>query len=82
MLVGLVCGMLTACTGGETDHDSGRTPASPAAPNPTSAPSSGSPAVADANVLSGTFDVGGGRELYVGCAGTGRPTVLLEAGDK
>jgi pimeloyl-ACP methyl ester carboxylesterase len=31
--------------------------------------------------LSDTFDVGGGRELYLRCVGSGSPTILLEAGD-
>jgi pimeloyl-ACP methyl ester carboxylesterase len=31
--------------------------------------------------LLGSFDIGGGRKLYLQCAGTGSPTVLLEAGD-
>ena len=31
--------------------------------------------------LAGTFDIGNGRNLYVQCAGTGTPTILLEAGD-
>jgi pimeloyl-ACP methyl ester carboxylesterase len=30
--------------------------------------------------LAGRFDVGGGRRLYLECRGTGRPTVVLEAG--
>jgi hypothetical protein len=29
-----------------------------------------------------TFDIGGGRELYLQCEGTGTPTILLEAGDE
>ena len=31
--------------------------------------------------IEGTFDVGGGRELYLRCIGSGAPTILLEAGD-
>jgi hypothetical protein len=33
------------------------------------------------DAMSGTFDIGGGRELYAECAGRGKPTILLEAGD-
>lgn len=32
--------------------------------------------------IEGTFDVGGGRVLYVRCIGSGSPTILLEAGDQ
>jgi hypothetical protein len=28
------------------------------------------------------FDVGGGLKLYVECSGSGKPTILLEAGDQ
>jgi pimeloyl-ACP methyl ester carboxylesterase len=29
-----------------------------------------------------TFDIGGGRKLFLQCEGTGSPTILLEAGDE
>jgi pimeloyl-ACP methyl ester carboxylesterase len=32
--------------------------------------------------IEGVFDVGGGRELYLRCSGTGSPTVVLEGGDE
>ena len=31
--------------------------------------------------LEGDFDIGGGRQLHMRCAGTGEPTVVLEVGD-
>ena len=30
--------------------------------------------------FAGRIDIGGGRKLYLQCSGTGRPTVVLEAG--
>ena len=32
--------------------------------------------------LAGLVDIGGGRKMYLECHGTGRPTVLLEAGSR
>jgi pimeloyl-ACP methyl ester carboxylesterase len=34
----------------------------------------------DSERLAGLFDVGGGRQLYLSCVGSGSPTVILEAG--
>ena len=49
-------------------------PAAEATSSPTPTP--------DLNQVSGTFDIGDGRELYLRCSGTGSPTILLEAGDE
>lgn len=60
-------------------------PAAPGAgsavPSPDAATETAT-ASTDPDVLSGTFVIDGGRELYVECAGTGKPTILLEAGDE
>jgi pimeloyl-ACP methyl ester carboxylesterase len=45
-------------------------------PEPTAEPTP------DLNEISAMFDIGGGRELYLQCAGNGSPTILLEAGDE
>jgi pimeloyl-ACP methyl ester carboxylesterase len=57
------------------------------APAPSAAPVGSAPAsvsapTPDPNQISTTFDIGGGRELYLRCSGTGSPTILLEAGDE
>jgi hypothetical protein len=70
--------------------------ASPAAPGPTvpasavaSVAPGGSPTAPPTTIpaptvarLAGSFDIGGGRELYLECLGSGSPTILLEAGDE
>jgi hypothetical protein len=38
-------------------------------------------ATAETELVDGNVDVGGGRELYVRCTGSGSPTVVMEAGD-
>lgn len=52
-----------------------------ALPTSAAAPSIASTASAVAGI-SGTFDIGNGRSLYMQCAGSGSPTILLEAGDQ
>jgi alpha/beta hydrolase family protein len=47
--------------------------------SPVEASSTPSP---DLDQVSGMFDIGDGRELYLRCSGTGSPTILLEAGDE
>src|SRR5215218_1767638 len=44
-----------------------------------STPATSSPTAASGD-FAGLVDVGGGRRLYLECAGAGSPTVLLEAG--
>ena len=39
-------------------------------------------ATAEASGFDGKVDVGGGRELYVRCSGSGSPTVVMEGGDE
>ena len=39
-------------------------------------------ATAEASGVDGMVDVGGGRELYVRCSGSGSPTVVMEGGDE
>jgi pimeloyl-ACP methyl ester carboxylesterase len=38
-------------------------------------------AAGEVDRVDGRFDIGGGRQLYLLCSGTGTPTILLEAGD-
>src|SRR6185503_956519 len=67
------------------------TPSSPtstsgASVNPTptaSAGASGDAATPAPTIarLAGSFDIGDGQKLYLQCAGSGSPTILLEAGD-
>ena len=56
-----------------------------AAGSPSVPPASQSESVAtqgpSSNLLSDSFDIGGGRSLYLLCRGQGSPTVLLEGGD-
>jgi len=72
--------MLTACAGGDGPQESAEAGASSAVPT-ADAPTAKATSSTDPDAVSGTFDIGGGRELYVECAGTGKPTILLEAGD-
>jgi pimeloyl-ACP methyl ester carboxylesterase len=52
---------------------------SAAPPSSTSRPTSS--ASAEAGVVDGVFDIGGGRGLYLRCSGAGAPTLVLEGGD-
>ena len=65
--------LIGACTSGEQSDPSGATSTNPSAtassPNGEASPSAG------ADVLEGSFDVGG-HELYMRCSGTGSPTVV------
>lgn len=57
---------------------------SSSAARPASTPSTTATASAlpSAEEISGTFDIGEGRELFLDCEGSGSPTILLEAGDQ
>jgi pimeloyl-ACP methyl ester carboxylesterase len=46
----------------------------------TERPGPGARSIAKPNRYSGAFPVGGGRKLFLNCSGTGRSTVILEAG--
>ncbi|MEJ7585349.1 MAG: alpha/beta hydrolase [Acidimicrobiales bacterium] len=67
----------------------GSAPTSTASTSTAAAPTSTSTAAAPtststsrpANELDRVVDIGGGRDLYVRCAGTGSPTVIMEGGD-
>ena len=52
----------------------------------TAAPTTGTgdtvPSEAPAEPIAGTFDVGGGRQMYLECAGTGEPRVLIIPGQR
>ncbi len=78
MLVSSVV-LLGACS-----TNSGREPTGDQDPTPSSSPASPSESGSDqaplADSIEGMFDIGG-RELHLDCAGTGSPTVVLEAGD-
>jgi hypothetical protein len=56
---------------------SSSTTTSASATTPSTPSSSGSP-----DLLDGRVDIGGDRHIFVHCAGTGSPTILLEAGDE
>ena len=68
---------LAACQPGSSATQSEAVPSpstSSATPTPEPTP--------DLNEVSAMFDIGGGRELYLQCAGNGSATILLEAGDE
>jgi hypothetical protein len=65
--------VMTACAVGSGSADSASTTSTVAEPTATSAVSEGE--------VNGAVDIGEGRTLYVRCAGTGSPTVILEGGD-
>jgi len=70
--------MLSACASPQS------VASSPAGSEVTSSSATTSPIgspTADADI-SGSFDIGGGRSLYLQCEGSGSPTILLEAGDQ
>ena len=68
---------LAACQPASSATQSQAVPsASTSSPTPTPDPTP------DLNEISAMFDIGGGRELYLQCAGNGSPTILLEAGDE
>ena len=48
---------------------------------PTATPGSPSPKASGLPHFAKTFDVGGGRQLFMECTGSGTPTVLFESGD-
>jgi pimeloyl-ACP methyl ester carboxylesterase len=58
--------------------DEAGTMTTPAVAQPAT-PAAASPVAADGD-FAGLVDIGGGRRLYLECAGEGSPTVLLEAG--
>jgi hypothetical protein len=79
VLMAFACGMLPACAGG--DGSNGAAEGGASAVPTAQAPTETATASTDPDALSGTFDIGGGHELYVECAGSGKPTIVLEAGD-
>jgi pimeloyl-ACP methyl ester carboxylesterase len=44
------------------------------------APAAGAAGTANSGTFAGQVDIGGGRKLYLRCAGRGSPTVILESG--
>ena len=74
VLLGVACLLATACGSTPENPDPVATTTEAASPSPT--------ASATSDVIAGRFDIGGGRELYLTCIGTGAPTILLEAGDE
>lgn len=69
--------LVTACSGssGDARQDAGSTTSTA----PSTSTSSGTETTDDAPAL---VDIGEGRRLFVHCAGTGSPTVVLESGDE
>ena len=61
-----VAALAAACSGAPASPDSTASPA----PSSSQAP------------VAGTFDIGGGRSLYLECAGSGSPTVVLILGQR
>lgn len=80
ILIALGCLILAACAGGGGPQESAESGASSTDPT-AEAPTEKATASTDPDAVSGTFEIDGGPELYVECAGTGKPTILLEAGD-
>lgn len=78
----LVATLVAACASPAAPVSSGIPSGSPA-PTVVAAPPSPSaaPTASPLARIAGTFDIGGGRSLYLECLGSGSPTVLLEAGD-
>jgi pimeloyl-ACP methyl ester carboxylesterase len=75
-LVALTAGV--ALVGGACASSGSLTTASPT----TDQPGTTTPTIASANQeeIAGTFDVGGGRMMYLQCTGQGSPTVILISG--
>src|SRR5689334_4032145 len=83
--IGLLLG-LTALIGGCTSSPASTAQPSQAEASATTTPAakptpSARPTVSSLPRLADTFDIGGGRSLYLECTGAGSPTILLEAGD-
>ena len=80
----LGCLFAAACSSGSPGPSAAASvaTASPAAAAPS--PSRGATAAPAPSIvrIADTFDIGGGRHLYLECTGTGSPTILLEAGDE
>jgi pimeloyl-ACP methyl ester carboxylesterase len=72
----VVMTVLSACA----SVDSAASPSATASQAPASVTPVPSPSEAP-DVLSGSFPVADGRQLYLDCQGEGSPTVILEAGD-
>jgi pimeloyl-ACP methyl ester carboxylesterase len=87
LAMGVVIGVVAAC-GGAASSAPVVPAASPALATssapvaPSSSPALSAAASADAGIIAGLFDIGGGRTLNLFCKGTGSPTILLEAGDE
>lgn len=87
LVIGVVLGLVAACGGAGPSTPGSSAAASALATSLALVATSSSPAVsagpsADAGVIAGLFDIGGGRTLNLFCKGTGSPTILLEAGDE
>lgn len=66
MMTAVVAVLVAGCSAGTS---------SAGAVAPTTAPTSRAP-------VAGTFDIGGGRSMYLECAGSGSPTVVLVSGQR
>ncbi len=82
-LVMLASMVVAACSPPATPVASGIPSGSPLRTLPATTPSASvAPTAAPVENVSGTFDIGDGRQLYLQCVGSGSPTVLFEAGDQ
>jgi pimeloyl-ACP methyl ester carboxylesterase len=85
-LVISIAGVVLAGCAGSTQSTPAQSAAVPsAAATPSAVAAAASPRLtptADPNSIARLVDIGGGRELYLSCQGTGTPTILLESGDE
>jgi pimeloyl-ACP methyl ester carboxylesterase len=80
VVVAAVLGLLAA--GCSSASPPGSNDAGAGSPRPTRSASQ-APSSSGANgAFSGLVDIGHGRHLFAACEGTGKPTILLEAGDE
>lgn len=75
-VVGILVGTAATVTGCGPGSGAGGS-APPATATPTSTPAS---AAAPQTDFAGLVDIGGGRQIYLQCTGSGTPTVILESG--
>ena len=77
--VAILSVVLAACSGTAPSRTPAATPLTSS--GPTVAPATPTQPAPTVNRLSGSFDIGGGRHLYLECIGSGSPTIIVEVGN-
>jgi pimeloyl-ACP methyl ester carboxylesterase len=72
---------VAACGGGTSSSTDPADPSTAASPSKAAASASPTPKPTALRHFADTFDIGGGRKLFMECTGEGSPTVVLESGD-